>query len=245
MLNLSDMRHPHHQYLRELEILQNSKNLSPAEVTAFCLVPQLLKNSTSFQRSPLLDEKPSSSPIMEFLRLYSWKGKSIRIRQSLFRWHRGQYPLVLWDHIPNPFELLKIQAEGKRVITVFKTALEWEQIHLGKDAWNFIAHDLIHADHFFQNSELRQGQIQFYQKLLDLWNHNLITLARKFCTEQFEYLISDMNSHPQHLKQTLSAICLIAWKKSRGQDLKQRLSTQDEILFQEQIHHLLTAFLLR
>jgi hypothetical protein len=242
---LSDMRHTHQQFLVDLEKQFFDKKLSAAEFTALCLIPELVRNNTYFQKSPLIKEALSESPVMEFLRNYSWKGKSDRIRRSLFRWHQGHYPLVLWETIPTPFELLKLQAQGKRVITVFKNTSAWEKTHFGKSAWEFIVHDLIHADHFFENSDWRTGQIEFYQFVLTQWDHELISCIRTHCSEQFDYLISDMNSHPQHLYQTLSALSLMAWKKKAQVDVKCRLPSNEEEQLQKKMNHLLTTCLLK
>ncbi len=245
MAGLSDMRQTHQQYLVDLENRLSDKSLSDAEFTSFCLMPELVKSGVEFQKAPLFKTKSKSSPIIEFLSHYNWKGKTDRIRRSLIQWHLGYYPLVLSDHIPTPLELLQIQALGKRVITVFKNASDWEKTHFGKSAWEFIIHDLIHADHFFENLEWREGQIAFYQFILQNWDHDMMTEVRSHCSEQFDYLISDMNSHPQHMYQTLAALCLLSWKNKLGLDSKTRLSYEQEELFQKQKNHLLGAFLLK
>lgn len=235
MTFLSETRHISQQYLVELGKSLDQKQISPAEFCTLCLVPQLLKNKVGFQKCVLSDSLSSDSEVMEFLRHYSWKGKSGRVRRSLLMWHQESYPLILWDRIPTPLELLKVQAKGERVITVFREAADWDKIHLGKTAWEFILHDLIHADHFFEKIDWRDGQRMFYQFLLEQWDHEMIGLARRECSEQFDYLISDMNSHPQHLAQTLTALCLMASKKSLGVERTQKLSNQQEIFFQNQM----------
>lgn len=245
MTSISDARHTHQQFLVDLESRLSTGQISPAEFTTLCLIPELVKNSASFQRSPLYKAEFSLSPTIEFLRLYNWKGQSDRIRRSLFHWHQGHYPLVLWERIPTPLELLRLQAQGKRVITVFKKASEWQQIHHGKSAWEFTVHDLIHADHFFQDPDRRAGQIAFYQFVLEQWEHGMIHSLRQHCPEQFDYLISDMNSHPQHLYQTLKALCLVARKKENDLNPKLRLPLTEETRFQSDVNHLLGARLLR
>ncbi len=245
MTFLSDMRHAHQMFLNELEQENFKQKLSEAELTTLCLIPEMLQKKITFQKKPLLKTQKSKSAIMEFLRNYSWKGQSDRIRRSIYYWHEGHYPLVLWDQIPTPLELLKIQAEGKRVITVFKKSCDWKIFHHGKSAWDFTVHDLIHADHFFQNCDLRFGQIEFYQFILKNWNEELVVSARQSCLEQFNYLIADMNSHPKHLYQTFSAICLMAWKNKIGIDLKSRLPKDEEALFQSELNHLLINCLSR
>ena len=245
MVVKTDVRHTHQQFLVDLESQYQQNKLSAAELTTLCLIPELVRLNTGFQKSPLLKNETSDSKIIEFLRNYSWKGHTDRIRRSLYNWHLGRYPLVLWNHIPTPLELLKIQADGKRIITVFNQADEWEQLHLGKTAWDFIIHDLIHADHFFENSEWQSGQIAFYQFILNKWDQDMIKLARTYCPDQFDYLISDMNSHPQHMYQTLTALCLMAWKKRLDLDVKARLPETEENQFQDQMNYFLATRLLK
>ena len=253
MLEKTEARHAHQQFLVDLENRYFENELSAAELTTLCLMPELVRLNTGFQRLPLLKNIPAEqnqgtatpSPMIEFLRNYSWKGHTDRIRRSLFNWHLGKYPLVLWNHIPTPLELLKIQADGKRVITVFNQAEEWEQLHLGKTAWEFIIHDLIHADHFFENSEWQLGQIDFYKFILSKWEQPMMIRVRSYCAEQFDYLISDMNSHPQHMYQTLTALCLMAWKKSLGISNKARLPETEETQFQDQMNYFLASRLLK
>lgn len=231
------------QFLMDLENRLLTNLITPAELTAICLIPHFVRNRFSFQKASLfkthLKNEILASPVMNFLNTYNWKGYSDRIRRTLIQWHLGKYPLVLWSHIPTPFELLTIQASGQRIITVFKKSVEWQQTHLGKSAWDFIVHDLIHADHFFENSDWREGQTEFYQKILDHWNDDLLLCARAHCKDQFDYLISDMNSHPQHLRQTLSALCLMAWKKNLSIDSNARLSSLEESRFQKNLNNLI------
>lgn len=234
MKNLSVVRHSRQQYLMDLKTQFSAGMISAAELTTLCLIPKLLENPAGLQTSALLKDD-NSSPAMTFLQNYSWKGHTDRIRRALIKWHQGHYPLVLWERIPTPLELLKCQATGRRIVTVFTQDEEWDQMHLGKSAWDFIVHDLIHADHFFENSELRAGQIEFYQFILDRWDQDMVTKARTYCPEQFDYLISDMNSHPAHMHKTLSALCLMAWKKEIGLEIKSRLPADEEVRFQNQM----------
>jgi hypothetical protein len=233
------LRHQRQQYLVELGSQLELGKISAAEFTTLCLLPELVRtNSGGFQRK-ILSTETDLTPLTDFLRRYSWKGHTDRIRRSLLRWHQGCYPLELWNQIPTPLELLKVQACGKRVITVFTSAELWEQTHFGKSAWEFVVHDLVHADHFFENPVWRDGQVQFYQFILEKWDHPLIESLKLHCLEQFDYLISDMNSHPQHMYQTLAALSLQAWKKQRALDLKSRLSTELEAEFQRELSCLL------
>ncbi len=231
------------EYLDHLNQELDSCRISAAEYTSLCLLPGLAQNKVSFQKNFLTQNECANSKIIEFLRRYNWKGYSHRIRRSLYQWHHQQYPLVLYHHTPTPYELLKIQATGKRVVTVFRNIHDWKHTYFGKTTWEFIVHDLIHADHFFEKPDWRDGQIRFYQFILDNWEHPLIQAGRQFNSSAFDYLISDMNSHPQHLNQTLSAILLSAWKTQKGLDSTEYLNLQKENSFQNDLKDLYTAYL--
>ena len=245
MSEKSSARHAHQQYLTELSRRLDRLEISPAEFTTLCLIPDLARKAQPFQKNALVRGESARSSTIEFLRQHSWKGYSDRIRRSLYEWHQGRYPLTLWSTIPSPLQLLEIQSQGQRVITVFKTALEWEQTHLGKSAWEFVVHDLIHADHFFENPIWREGQIGFYRFILEHWDHELMTNLKTHCPEQFDYLIADMNSHPQHMYQTLSALSLLAWKRKMGLRDRDRLLQSEEQKFQNQFHDFLETRLFK
>lgn len=118
------------------------------------------------------------------------------------------YPIQILNYVPTPAELLNFQLQDKRILTFNEELTEWPStLYHGRDFLSFMIHDLIHADHFFINSENRSGQLGFYHCVKQiLQNKNLQTLLKddKF-TAGFEYIISDMNSHPIHLFKTLHA----------------------------------------
>jgi hypothetical protein len=95
-----------------------------------------------------------------------------------------------------------------------------------------VIHDLIHADHFFYEPQHRDGQLGFYkfvnsfindESLAALLNGSSSSFSSSAADanggaeldsekptaafrEGFEYIISDMNSHPLHLFQTLHSL---------------------------------------
>ncbi|MFN9066181.1 MAG: hypothetical protein ACK5V3_03060 [Bdellovibrionales bacterium] len=187
----------------------------------------LLSKIDQFQSKILIPELKSHSSVIHFLNSYHWKGHTDRIRRALIHWHLGLYPLVLYKKIPNPKELLELQAQGKRVVTVFFEAEDWKKEWGKFSAWEFTVHDLIHADHFFQDPHLHQQQTRFYNFILQNWQHPF--LSPLHTQSGFEYLISDMNSHPQHLLQTLSALVIEQRKKELNLSIQERLPTSEEL----------------
>lgn len=114
---------------------------------------------------------------------------------------------------PSPYELLKIQARGQRVITFEENFLLWDQlIYEHRDVLSFWLHDLVHAAEFFQDDLQKTHQIYFYRWIellsadssLERFLNDFLSIEKN--RSRFEYLISDMNSHPLHLIKTFRAI---------------------------------------
>ncbi len=229
------MRHFNFDFLLKIRAELEENLISPSEFVA----KYLLTHPLQFQKNimyPHLAHSPLSE-IMDFLNTFQWKGYSDRIRRSLLKWHHKQYPLLLLFHIPTPLELLRLQAQGQRVVTVFLQQSEWRTEHHGKNPWDFTVHDLIHADHFFEDPLNWKGQVGFYQFLLRHWND--FPLRALHNQSGFEYLISDMNSHPYHLFLTLRALLLESMKaqasknryKGSEDQYPNRLNDKDEAQF--------------
>ncbi len=128
--------------------------------------------------------------------------------RSLARLANQTYPLQIINYVPTPSEILEIQLDDKRIISFNEDYKTWPNtLYHGRDFLSFMIHDLIHADHFFANSENRSGQLGFYRcvkLILDLENLKILLKNPNF-SDGFEYIISDMNSHPIHLFKTLHA----------------------------------------
>ncbi len=128
--------------------------------------------------------------------------------RSLVQMTNLTYPLEVIEHVPTPVELLTYQLQGRRVISFNEDYLSWPTaLYHGRDFLSFMIHDLIHADHFFLSAKNRCGQLGFYRCLEmifeDVYLYKLL-LDKEF-KSAFEYIISDMNSHPLHLFKTLQA----------------------------------------
>ena len=127
---------------------------------------------------------------------------------ALYHFYLGQYPLEILCYEPEPLELLKLQIEGKRILTFNPHFEDWPYQKYGeRDPLSFWLHDLIHADHFFSDPQNRQGQIGFYRLIHEILSHKIldtILLNNEF-NKSFSYLMSDMNAHPLHLIKTLRA----------------------------------------
>ncbi|MFS4457709.1 hypothetical protein [Bdellovibrio sp. HCB2-146] len=193
------------------------------------LLPSDLRNSKSLGRFE------SETAFLPFVCAHSFRSIPISVLRSLAAWNTGQYPLKLWTTIPSPEEVLVLQTQGQRCVTMFiKTEEMAELVSDGRDAFGFLVHDLIHADHFFLDPAKAQAQIQFSQKLLVLWESPFMQeLLQKDAVllGEFHYLMSDMNSVPLHLMKTLKALLLGHIKRSANIGLASALPEQLEAHF--------------
>lgn len=180
-----------------------------------------LNDTSSLQHSFSLGELFNDSPIlippklnphmnvMDFINEYRINAFPESCSRSLCYVASGRYPLIISEATPTPLELLNIQISGKRIITINENFEEWPHtLYANRDFLGFVMHDLIHADHFFYEPQHRDGQLGFLKFMgLLLNDENLHELLKSPNFKSgFEYIISDMNSHPLHLFQTLRAL---------------------------------------
>lgn len=226
---------PHIQAVA-LWLKERSTQVSPAEqVTLFVLMFLELRNPNSWAMSSGLQKKNSfreglgfkdfSGPF-DFLKclkscesiddiLLGYRPR--RLPQAIFdvllRWRRGEYNLVLMDRAPTPQEMLNQQAEGRRVVTLsWKDALCGTLVDGRRDAFEFLLHDLIHADLFLKDTQFFLEQKYFFSRLKSIIEgEDLILKADEIFLGSLFYLMADMNSHKAHLEAHWRAI-LIQWQ---------------------------------
>ncbi len=103
---------------------------------------------------------------LDFLQFWSnntLRGIPHKINRVLINWRLGYYPLVLINHVPTAKEMLELQSQGKRFVTLFTSQKDWRENTLhGRDHFSFTVHDLIHAYEFFHNDEMKNKQILMY-----------------------------------------------------------------------------------
>lgn len=217
--------------LAQLNAQFSEGKLSAAELCASLLLTQI----SSLQKKRLISGFSTPSVIIQQLNDFHWVGHTDRIRRALIQWHTGKYSLILLRSIPTPFEILQYQARGERVVTVFEKPEDWQKNWGPHSAWEFVAHDLIHADHFFENPARRESQKKFYQFLLEHWSTPEIQSL--VGDPGFDYLISDMNSHEKHLFQTLKAVVIAQQKKTLRLSAQERLPEFTEHSCQQLFSH--------
>ncbi|NUN06066.1 MAG: hypothetical protein HUU57_09915 [Bdellovibrio sp.] len=224
---------------RPQDFLGGPHNLFPLGVArdeAF-LVEDFLELLRAHLPTPLADAKilnrlPTHAAFLPAFCALSWRSIPLSVARSLLAWENKIYPLVLQKNVPSPADVLRMQAQGSRCISMLVSLEEMQSfVAEGRDVLGFIVHDLIHADHFFADPEKAQAQILFCQKLELIQKSREIRamLARdEIFRKEFEYLMSDMNSVPLHLLKTLKAVLLGYFKRREGVSMNGPLSMAGE-----------------
>ncbi len=149
--------------------------------------------------------------LLAWFECYQFRGVSARAPFALGQWLRGIWPLQLHEDIPGPRAVLGLQARGTRAVTALTA---WPRLHrpvLNKpDAFAFFLHDLEHAYMFFHSPALHAGQRAFFAALQDACDRGVFTpyYGDAGFVAKFHYLMSDMNTHPEHSRQYLRAILI-------------------------------------
>jgi hypothetical protein len=159
-----------------------------------------------------LEERLHVAPIA-LLKSYQLLGVCGDAHAGLLGWLEGRYPLIARPDIPTPTEMLEIQCEGKRFVTLMlhpEDQLRTFGRHAG--ALEFLLHDLEHAHKYFGEAQLAAGQKRFFHLLRE--SSSAWGLFDSQFQEELDYLRSDMNSHPIHMLKYLKAIWLNAFKRA-------------------------------
>ncbi len=149
--------------------------------------------------------------LLEGLGRYQFRDVTANVPTALVRWLRGDWPLILREDIPDPREVLRMQARGTRAVTALTAWPRMRAPVLKKpDAFAFFQHDLEHACKFFHSPALHAGQRVFFTALGDAIDRGVFApyFGDAGFVDKFHYLMSDMNTHPQHSRQYLRAILI-------------------------------------
>lgn len=132
------------------------------------------------------------------------------VQASLEHWLRDKVDLQLYFDVPGVSEVLRQQSEGRRCVSLL--VAEHEILNFtedGRDFLSFLIHDLIHAEHFFADPIEFRRQVAFSRWMSQLIDQNFLHELQKnhgHLTRDFEYLVSDMNTHSVHLLKTFKAL---------------------------------------
>ncbi len=153
----------------------------------------------------------------------------------LWHWGQQEYDLLLVQKMPTPLEMLTYQARGQRVVTMdLAAAARGELVDGKRDAFEFLLHDLIHADLFFRDPDLFNQQKEFFSRLAEqIEKLKLLEQSDPLFLQDLYYLMADMNSHRAHLQAHWQAI-LVQWQlRKEGKASKDVLSSTGREWVQE------------
>lgn len=159
---------------------------------------------------------------------------------ALSRWVTGDWPLTLCPNIPAPKTVLRMQIAGTRPISVIADPVQAQgPIMHKRNALHFLVHDLEHGYKFFNDDEQHHAQRTFFAAIANLLESGQLRrqLAESVFAERFDYLISDMNTHPAHSLQYLRAILVEFGLRSEDKGPRDPLTPAA----QEEINRIYTA----
>lgn len=157
-----------------------------------------------------------------YLERYQFRGVIANVPIALSRWLCGDWPLELREDIPSARAMLGAQARGTRPVTVIAAYPRMLRPVLSKpNAFAFFLHDLEHAYKFFHSPALYAGQRTFFAALEAAVERGVFTpyFDDPVFVDKFNYLMSDMNTHPQHSRQYLRAILIEFYLRREGKAL--------------------------
>lgn len=189
----------------------------------------------SLQSAKSLLRFENENTFFEHFCSHSWRSIPFSAVRALAEWALGHYPLKLMTDIPSPDEVLEMQTQGWRCVSMLIEECQIKNFVLeGRDVLGFLLHDLIHADHFFSDHDNALAQIHFSKKLRQVRHSDrvqeIIRNDPEF-VDEFHYLMADMNTVPLHLLKSLKAIFLAHFKRRDFCPLGQSLSTKSELEF--------------
>ena len=154
--------------------------------------------------------------LLDWLEHYQFRGVIGNVPAALVQWLRGAWPLILREDIPSPLDVLRMQARGTRAVTLITA---WprvrEPVLTKSDAFAFFRHDLEHAYKFYHWPALYAGQCGFFARLEAAFDRGVFApyFDDAEFVARFHYLMSDMNTHPEHSRQYLRAILIEFYRR--------------------------------
>lgn len=168
-----------------------------------------------------------SALLITYLSRYQFRGVIPNVSHALVAWLNNQWSLCLCDYIPDPRAVLAMQTRGIRPVTILTESPRMLQPVLEKpNAFVFMQHDLEHAWQLFHDPQLQEVQVRFAQLVQHALQQGLFDryLHDALFSDQFDYLISDMNTHPLHALYYLNATVTEYYLRDEGKASHAQLS---------------------
>lgn len=215
MLLFLRLRHPKNWLQRKKKIFRATNN------DGFILdaVPE------SFGLTDWEKEKLQGVSFSSLFSHFNLKGVPLSINRTMLKWISGEWDIILLTRIPAPRELLKMQVNKARCLTVIVEPEKLDQLVLSaRDPLSFVFHDLMHADHFFNHESIIKGQLGFYHCVDTIYDQKAIKHRMredKIFKKEFDYVASDMNAYVVHLAKCFKSaivkadpelyLCILDW----------------------------------
>lgn len=191
-LRLSHPKNYLQRHTKNPHLNPNNTNPKLLEIlpTEFCLTPWEIEKLTDITGPDLFE-------------YFNLRGIPKSIHRAMINWYKGIWDIKMLFTIPTPKELLFMQVENSRVLTLVIDEKKLTSHILGRrDPLSFALHDLMHADQFFNNPNSQKGQLGFYKWVANQYNSPIlqekISNNKKF-KDEFDYVVSDMNAYVIHL----------------------------------------------
>lgn len=171
------------------------------------------------QRAEQLTGFALDAQLQRWFERYQFRSVIPNASVALNHWLGGKWPLHLLRHIPTPREVLSMQVRGVRPVTLIVDRERMHQPALTKaNGFVFMVHDLEHAYKFFHDPKLNVMQRNLFAALAHACAAGLFfdDLSDAEFAARFDYLISDMNTHPVHGLQYLRAILVERYLHREG-----------------------------
>ena len=175
--------------------------------------------------------EPLRAALMDWFARYHFLGIIPNVPAALLGWLRDGWPLDLMVAIPSPAVVLRMQAGGRRPVTLVEDYQRANLPVLTKaDCFAFLVHDLEHAYKFCHDPAMHQAQVRFFGLLAEAAEAGLF---RAYCADgvfadQFDYVCSDMNTHPVHSLRYLVAVLIECLLRREGKGMREALSPDGE-----------------
>lgn len=196
------MRHQKN-WLQQKTSFEKNREANLSEAKLLDIIPESFK-LTDWEKDKL--EGVTTNLLFTHFNLRGIPGA---INRSMSNWSSGLWNIILLDYIPSSKRLLTFQAENKRCVTIITKKDQITKLVLeARDPLSFVLHDLDHADHFFNNHEILEGQLGFYRKTLAIYDLPILENNRNSHPQfehDFNYVVSDMNAYVVHLAKCLKA----------------------------------------
>lgn len=188
------------------------------------------KQSQHFENHPFFKKNAIDQTLGNIFNHCLFKKETLRSALGLIHIFNQPNTIQILDYIPTPLQVLEMQSRGFRCVTLLRTP-NWfnHTFEHKRNLRDFVIHDLEHIWQLFESPKISQAQIKFSKKLLELTRKGYFIFLQTDpdLSKEFDYIISDMNTHPAHTYATLKS--LITRKKLRSAEMgKLRLDSVQE-----------------